>query len=138
MAAWQTGFAKSAAYDQNRPAYTESIVQLLLENLRVAGKDGAKVLDLAAGTGKFTESLARRDEKYEIIAVEPQGDMRRILEEKKLPGVTVIDGKADSIPLDDESVDAVICAQVRNHVIILLHQYTLRFRQLHYSQVNSS
>lgn len=38
--------------------------------------------------------------------------MRRVLDDKKLPNVTVKAGKADSIPLDDGSVDAVICAQV--------------------------
>lgn len=97
----QTGFAKSAAYDQHRPSYTPSIVQLLLEKVRVSGKNGAKILDLAAGTGKFTEALAARDEKYQIIAVEPHPQMRAVLADKKLPGVTVEDGKADSIPLED-------------------------------------
>ena len=108
----QTGFAKSAAYDQHRPAYSPSIVQLLLEKLNVAGHNGAKILDLAAGTGKFTEALAGRDEHYQIIAVEPHGGMRQVLADKKLPGVKVLDGKANGIPLEDESVDAVICAQV--------------------------
>ena len=58
----QIGFAKSAAYDQYRPAYSDTITQLLLEKLDVNGKEGAKIVDLAAGTGKFTESLARREE----------------------------------------------------------------------------
>ena len=108
----QTGFAKSGAYDQYRPTYSSTITQLLLEKLRVAGRNGAKILDLAAGTGKFTELLAARDEKYEIIAVEPHDDMRKVLENKKLPNVTVKTGTAESIPLEDASVDAVICAQV--------------------------
>lgn len=106
------GFAKSSAYDQNRPTYSSSIVQLVLEKLKVAGKHNAKILDLAAGTGKFTEALAARDEQFEIVAVEPHDDMRQVLDDKKLPGVTVKAGKADGIPLPDESVDAVICAQV--------------------------
>ena len=108
----QTGFAKSDAYDQHRPTYTPSIVQLLLEKVGVAGKHGAKILDLAAGTGKFTEAIAAREERYQIVAVEPHGGMRKVLDEKKLSGVIMKDGKADNLPLDDESVDAVICAQV--------------------------
>jgi ubiquinone/menaquinone biosynthesis C-methylase UbiE len=107
-----TGFAKSAAYDQYRPAYSPTIVQLLLEKLKVAGKTGAKILDLAAGTGKFTEALAARDENFQIVAVEPHDGMRQVLDDKKLARVTVKPGKADKIPLEDESVDAVICAQV--------------------------
>ena len=108
----QVGFAKSAAYDQYRPAYSDTITQLLLEKLGVNGKQGARIVDLAAGTGKFTESLARRDEKYEIIAIEPHDQMRDVLSQKKLAGVKVMDGKAESIHLEDGSVDAVICAQV--------------------------
>jgi len=45
----QTGFAKAAEYDAHRPTYPEKSVQQLLENLRVAGKAGAEILDLAAG-----------------------------------------------------------------------------------------
>lgn len=107
-----SGFAKSAAYDQYRPAYTATATQLLLEQLRVAGKKHAKILDLAAGTGKFTAGLVARDEQFEIVAVEPHSRMRDVLAAKGFSGVTVRDGKADSIPLEDESVDAVIAAQV--------------------------
>ena len=108
----QVGFAKSSAYDLYRPAYSSTIVQLILEQLRVAGQNGAKILDLAAGTGKFTEALAARDEKFQIIAVEPHDGMRQVLDDKKLLGVTVKAGTADAIPIEDGSVDAVICAQV--------------------------
>jgi len=108
----QTGFAKSAKYDQHRPSYPASSVQELLEQCRVAGKQGARIVDLAAGTGKFTELLAARDERFEIIAVEPHGGMREVLEGKKLPRTTVLDGKGDSMPIEDASVDAVIVAQV--------------------------
>ncbi|GAB7345307.1 hypothetical protein MBLNU457_3664t2 [Dothideomycetes sp. NU457] len=113
----QTGFAKAADYDAHRPTYPEESVQRLLENLRVDGAAGATILDLAAGltstsgTGKFTESLSSRSESYEIIAVEPHGDMRKVLEDKHLRGVKVMDGLSTNIPLPDASVDAVIIAQ---------------------------
>ena len=108
----EKGFAKSSAYDQHRPAYSPTIAQLLLEKLRVAGQNGAKILDLAAGTGKFTEAISVREEQFRIVAVEPHDGMREVLENKNLPGVTVKAGTANSIPLEDASVDAVICAQV--------------------------
>lgn len=110
----RAGFAKSAAYDQNRPSYTATAVENLLQEVRVAGHTHAKILDLGAGTGIFTAVLADRDEQYEIIAVEPHHDMRKVLDERKLRNATVLEGKADGIPLEDESVDAVICAQVNN------------------------
>ena len=110
----QNGFAKGTAYDQYRAKYSPDAVDLLLEHLNINGQTGAKVLDLAAGTGKFTDALAARDERYEITAVEPLESMRKVLADKKLNAVTVKDGKADSIPLEEASVHAVICAQVGN------------------------
>ena len=109
----QAGFANSAAYDLHRPTYSPTIVQFLLETLQVAGKRGARIVDLAAGTGKFTEALAARDEKFHITAVEPHAGMREVLAGKNLRGVTVVNGTADAMPEDDESVDAVFVAQVR-------------------------
>ena len=109
-----------SAYDQYRPTYSATIVQTLLENLGLDGRRGAKVLDLAAGTGKFTEVLAARDEQFEIVAVEPQDDMRQVLADKKLARVTVERGTADSIPLEDSAVDAVICAQVGRILLCFL------------------
>ena len=113
----QTGFAKANAYDQHRPTYPSKSTQTLLEQTRVAWRKGAKLLDLAAGTGKFTTILAARDEDYEIIAVEPHDGMRDVLDGKKLSRVTVVPGKADSIPLKDESVDAVLVAQVGQRLV---------------------
>lgn len=109
----QNGFSNSTAYDSHRPAYSPTIVQTLLEELRVSGAKNATILDLAAGTGKFTEALAARDEKFRIIAVEPHADMRDVLAKKGLEGVSVVEGMADSMPeIEDESVDAVTVAQV--------------------------
>ncbi|KAK1030233.1 hypothetical protein LTR33_017129, partial [Friedmanniomyces endolithicus] len=105
------GFANSANYDKHRPSYTPTVVEQALSQCRVSGRKHAKILDLAAGGGKFTELLARRAEGFEIVAVEPHDGMREVLEGKKLAGVSVKAGRADGIPLEDESVDAVVVAQ---------------------------
>lgn len=108
----QTGFAKAEAYDKHRPSYGPVSVQNLLEQTRVAGKHGASIIDLAAGTGKLTEVLAAREEKFDILAIEPHDGMRDVLDAKALPGVTVKSGRADKMDVPDESVDAVLIAQV--------------------------
>lgn len=108
----QTGFAKSELYDKYRPSYPSNSVQNLLRNIRVEGEPKAKVLDLAAGTGKFTELICGREENYVITAVEPHEGMRSELAKKSLPNVAVLDGISTSIPVDSESIDAVIVAQV--------------------------
>lgn len=102
-----TGFATAAErYARGRPEYPEEAVAHLLRQLGV-GADGA-VLDLAAGTGKLTGTLAALVGR--VIAVEPSEAMLGVLRER-LPGVDARVGDAAAIPLDDASVDAVFVAQ---------------------------
>lgn len=108
----QNSFANSTAYDAHRPTYPTDSVQHLLEQCRVAGKKGARIVDLAAGTGLFTQALAARDEGYEIVAVEPHADMREVLAAKGLKGVKVVDGTAEDMLIDNGWADAVFVAQV--------------------------
>jgi SAM-dependent methyltransferase len=94
------GFARSVeAYERGRPGYPAAA----LEPLALA--PGFTVLDLAAGSGKLTRSLA--DSGATVIAVEPVAEMRAALP----PTVRALDGTAEAIPLDDTSVDLVTVAQ---------------------------
>lgn len=108
----QVGFAKASNYDRYRPDYTTEETDFLLSTVGVRGHAGASVLDLAAGTGLFTEALAARPEGFRIVAVEPHDDMRGELERKTLPGVQVRKGWGSDIPLESGSLDAVLAAQV--------------------------
>jgi ubiquinone/menaquinone biosynthesis C-methylase UbiE len=93
-------------YERARPSYPPEAVDVLR---RVAGlRPGARVCDLAAGTGKLTRLLAAAG--AEVIAVEPVPGMRAQLSEV-LPEVAVLDGTAEAIPLDDHSLDLVTVAQ---------------------------
>lgn len=112
-----TGFNNAQAYDTHRPSYPPAAVQALLAHLDLVGRPGARIVDLAAGTGKFTEALAARDEKFEIMAVEPLGPMRDALREKRLPGVSVEEGAAADMPVGDGWADGVVVAQVRSAVL---------------------
>jgi len=47
--------------------------------------------------------------------------MRKVLEDKRLRGVKVMDGLSTNIPLPDESVDAVIIAQVGRFLLLTAH-----------------
>jgi len=69
---------------------------------------GKKVLDLAAGTGKFTALLVPTG--AEVVAVEPVKEMGDELR-SGVEGVEVLEGTAEAIPLPDASVDAVTVAQ---------------------------
>jgi len=50
----QHGFANASSYDAHRPSYRDESVNVLLENIRIAGKKGAKVIDLAAGMDRIS------------------------------------------------------------------------------------
>lgn len=115
----EVGFASASAYDAYRPTYPAEAVERLLQGCGMAGVKGAKIADLAAGTGKFTEILARRPEEYDIVAIEPHDAMREELQKKALPRVKVVKGTADNMPeIPDESVACVIPSQVS--LILLL------------------
>ena len=66
------------------------------------------VVDLAAGTGKLTRSLVGTGAR--LVAVEPSDGMREQLA-AAVPGVEVLDGTAESIPLGAGTVDAVVVGQ---------------------------
>jgi len=100
------GFAEGDRYDRARPHYTADAVDHLCAALLVG--PGRRVLDLAAGTGKLTRELAARGAA--VIAVEPTEGMRDQLA-AGVPGIRVLAGTAERIPLDDAVVDAVTVAQ---------------------------
>jgi SAM-dependent methyltransferase len=98
-----TAFAEVAgAYERARPTYPGEAVRWLL------GDEPRDVADLGAGTGKLTRVLVALG--HRVTAVEPLDAMRAQLEEA-VPGVAVVSGNAESLPLEDASVDAVACAQ---------------------------
>jgi SAM-dependent methyltransferase len=101
------GFSRvSQAYVLGRPTYPTDAVALLARELHL--EPGRVVLDLAAGTGKFTALLVGTG--AEVVAVEPLAEMRAALEQA-LPDVRTLEGTAERVPLAAESVDAVTVAQ---------------------------
>jgi SAM-dependent methyltransferase len=94
--------AAAAEYERGRPSYPGAAVDWLLP------PGAGRVLDLGAGTGKLTRLLVARG--LEVVAVEPLREMREQLS-RMVPGVTVLAGTAEEIPIDDDSVDAVVAAQ---------------------------
>jgi ubiquinone/menaquinone biosynthesis C-methylase UbiE len=89
-------------YDRYRPGFPEAAAADIVPDRADA------VLDLGAGTGKFTELLVSRADR--VVAVEPSVAMLDVLR-AKLPGVEALVGGAESIPLADGSMDAVTVAQ---------------------------
>ncbi|MFB8003512.1 class I SAM-dependent methyltransferase [Nocardia sp. NPDC056000] len=94
--------AGAVEYAKSRPHYPLDAVRWLVP----AHAD--KVLDLGAGTGHLTRGLSECG--FDVIAVEPSEGMRREFA-RTSPDVPVLAGTAEQIPLEDDSVDAVVVAQ---------------------------
>jgi SAM-dependent methyltransferase len=100
------GFAAADVYERGRPDYPAAAISGIVERFDL--HPGRTVLDLAAGTGKLTRLLAASGAN--VIAVEPVPEMRAELE-RRVPGVTILAGTAERIPLDGRSLDAVTVGQ---------------------------
>ena len=87
-------------YHRVRPPYSQPLLDRAQEALEL-GAD-ARVLDLAAGTGRLTRELMRRF--AEVVAVEPDERMRAV-------HGAALAGSAEAIPLEEASVDAVFVGE---------------------------
>lgn len=92
----------AGAYERGRPSYPAAALEWLIP----AGAH--RVVDVGAGTGKLTRLLRRRG--LDVVAVEPSAGMRDQLG-RAVPGVPVLPGSAEDIPLPAGSADLVVFAQ---------------------------
>jgi len=92
-------------YERGRPGYPDDAVTYLVRELGIG--EGRDVLELGAGTGKFTELIVHTGAT--ITTVEPVPAMRAALE-RNCPTVLVLDGTAEAIPAENFAFDAVIAA----------------------------
>lgn len=101
------GYQRAAdTYVRGRPDYPDASLDWLTGVL-VVGHE-TKVLELGAGTGKFTKLLARTGAV--LTALDPVPEMLTALAQE-MPGAQTINAQAEAIPMEDASVDVVICAQ---------------------------
>ena len=89
-------------YEDGRPDFPPATVGAIAAELGLAA--GARVLDLAAGTGKLTRPLLAAG--FDVVAVEPGEELCARLA-AGIGSERVLEGFAEAIPLDDRSVDAV-------------------------------
>ncbi len=85
-------------YVSGRPDYPEALLAELPE--------AAVIVELGAGTGKFTRLLARTGAR--VIAVEPQPAMAAHI--PTAPNIEAVAGTAEQVPLPDACADLVCCA----------------------------
>lgn len=113
MGEWETrrtSFGAGAdVYDAHRPEWGAGTAAWLTGT----EPDGplhppVEVLDLGAGTGKLTRTLAALG--HTVTAVDPSEEMLAVLR-RNLPAVEAHVGRAEHLPFEDGSFDAVTVAQ---------------------------
>lgn len=102
LAGWDR---KAAYWDDTLGAVTRQAVEPLLKAIEAS--PGARMLDIACGTGALASEAARRG--AEVIGIDFAPTM--VAEAtRRYPGVEFRVGDAEAIPLADASVDAVTCS----------------------------
>ena len=99
----------AATYARVRPGYPAAAVEWVLADHERPGNAATRVLDIGAGTGALTRGLVALG--LDVVAIEPDPDMRAVLEDR-VPGASVLAGSAEDVPLDDGAVDAVLGGQM--------------------------
>jgi SAM-dependent methyltransferase len=103
----RAGYAVAAdVYARARPSYPAAAVDWLVEQLGLRRAD--EVVEVGAGTGKFTPLLVERG--LRVVAIEPVAAMRQALRASG-HAVRVVDAVAEALPFEDASVRAVIASQ---------------------------
>jgi SAM-dependent methyltransferase len=99
--------AAAAQYAANRPAYPPALFDAIEE---LAGRPlaGARVADVGAGTGIATALLHARG--AEVVAVEP-GDGMAAQFRRAHPGIPIVRGNGNDLPLATASADLLTYAQ---------------------------
>ncbi len=92
------------AYARLRPGYPGDVVEFVLGSQA----EPYRVLDLGAGTGRLTEAFLTAG--HEVVAVDPAVEMLDELSARH-PEVRAAVGTAESIPLRDNAVEAVVAGQ---------------------------
>lgn len=97
------------AYDRARPGYPAALFDSLIE---LCGLDGAsRLLELGAGTGKATVSLAERG--FEILALEPGANLLEVLRRRvaRFERVRCVHATFEAWELEPTSFDLVFVGQ---------------------------
>lgn len=96
----------SEVYENSRPSYPDKVANFLKEKLEF--NESSKLLELAAGTGKFTDLLVQHNLHPTVTEWLP--NMLNILKCKH-PNLCSVIAKAENIPFRDSLFDGVLTAQ---------------------------
>jgi ubiquinone/menaquinone biosynthesis C-methylase UbiE len=104
----------AAGFDRGRRLRAEDVDAWMAAARPYLPGAGGRVLDLGAGTGRFSVALAGAAGAM-VIACEPSAAMRAVCR-ANCPGVPVVGARAQALPFDGQVFDAVWASQVIHHI----------------------
>jgi SAM-dependent methyltransferase len=104
---------QSRNYDKGRTLPSEAI-DVWMVTVRRHVREPGRILDLGAGTGRFSAALADTFQA-DVYAVEPSAGMRERAHTKPHDLVHIVAGRAEAIPLPDDSVALAWLSNVIHH-----------------------
>jgi ubiquinone/menaquinone biosynthesis C-methylase UbiE len=103
-------------YDRGRdhgPAFLELWMDVISAHVKEQGIE--TILDLGCGTGRFTEGLRARFDAN-VVGIDPSEKMLAQARSKQSDGrIRYEHGRAESIPLPDNSVDLIFMSMIFHH-----------------------
>ncbi|GAB2606909.1 hypothetical protein Aab01nite_02160 [Paractinoplanes abujensis] len=108
------GPSMAAAYDRGRGLRPADVERWMVAARPYLPTGDGWILDLGAGTGRFTAALTRIS-GARVVACEPAAAMRAVLREN-LPHAPAVGGVAEAAPFAADVFDAVWASQMIHHV----------------------
>lgn len=96
-------------YVKYRPSYPQAVIDHLAKQCGLT--EGSVIADVGSGTGIFSALLLA--EGYKVYGIEPNEAMQSAAAQRfdGNPDFAPVNGTAEQTDLDDNSVDAIVCAQ---------------------------
>lgn len=96
----------SESYEKSRPLYSSDAVDFIVKKFSLTSD--SKILELGAGTGKFTTALVNKN--FKPVVNDWCSKMLEVLS-KKYPYLETVIANANSLPLEENGFDIVVAAQ---------------------------
>ncbi|HUH07071.1 MAG TPA: class I SAM-dependent methyltransferase [Egibacteraceae bacterium] len=107
--------ARALAYDAERDAADDQVDatrHVLVSEL--GGAPHGPVMDIGAGTGLWSERIARWT-SAPVVALEPSDAMLSVIADKRSPGVLPVQGRGEALPVGDGACGAAWLSTVVHH-----------------------
>jgi SAM-dependent methyltransferase len=106
--------SRATAYDELRPL-DRGAQELIEEMVREAGLAGRRVLDIGCGTGRLAGILAEQH-GASVSGVDPSPEMLEVAQRRGIPGIELVQGRAEELPFADGVFERAVMSLVVQHV----------------------